>query len=222
MKRATPRRRPFPRTGSVPVELLEFDARSGLFELALQLVGLVALDALLDGLRGLVHEGLGLLQAQAGRRADDLDDLDLLVAGAGEDDVDRGGLLLGRPPAAPTAARARSRSGDGRRRHAELLLERLDALGELSDRDALELLDPFLGAGCHQLSPSFEVSFSDSAAAGASASAAGSGSAAGASASAAAASASAGASASASGGASPVTRPCSWIWPSAIAMPESS
>src|SRR3954452_8991071 len=161
MKRATPRRRPFPRTGSVPVELLEFDARSGLFELGLQLVGLVALDALLDGLRCLVHEGLGLLQAQAGRRADDLDDLDLLVAGAGEDDVDRGGLLLGRCPVAATAARGRSRSGDGRRRHAELLLERLDALGELSDRDALELLDPFLGAGCHQLSPSsFEVSLS--------------------------------------------------------------
>src|SRR3954453_15012813 len=248
MKRATPRRRPFPRTGSVPVELLEFDARSGLFELALQLVGLVALDALLDGLRSLVHEGLGLLQAQARRRADDLDDLDLLVAGAGEDDVDRGGLLLGRCPVAATATRGRSRSGDGRRRHAELLLERLDALGELSDRDALELLDPFLGAGCHQLSPSsFEVSVASPVSSawsgagigwlGISSAASGSGASAGAegvssaptasatdasgsaSASAAAASAAGSASASAAGsgsGSVPVTRPCSWIWPSAI------
>src|SRR3954452_3821813 len=202
-------------------ELLELDRPAGLLELGLQLVGLVALDALLDGLGSLVDQGLGLLQPEAGGRADDLDDLDLLVARAGQDDVDGRGLLLGRCAVA-AAARGRGRSGDCRCRHAELLLERLDALGELSDRDALELLDPFLGAGCHQLSPSFEVSFSDSAAAGASASAAGSGSAAGASASAAAASASAGASASASGAASPVTRPCSWIWPSAIAMPESS
>src|SRR5512133_174560 len=76
--------------------LLELDGRAGLLELGLELVGLLALDALLDGLGGLVDEGLGLLQAQAGRRADDLDDLDLLVAGAGEHDVDGGRLLLGR------------------------------------------------------------------------------------------------------------------------------
>src|SRR5213082_1970770 len=41
--------------------------------------------------KALVDEGLGLLEAQAGGRADDLDDLDLLVAGRGEDDVDRRG-----------------------------------------------------------------------------------------------------------------------------------
>src|SRR3954469_23835631 len=77
-------------------ELLDLDGGAGLLELALELVGLLALDALLDGLRGLVDERLGLLEAQAGGRADDLDDLDLLVAGAGQDDVDRGrDLLLG-------------------------------------------------------------------------------------------------------------------------------
>src|SRR5690242_20955498 len=75
--------------------LLDLDGAAGLFELGLELVGLVALDALLDGLRSLVHESLGLLQAQAGRRADDLDDLDLLVAGRRQDDVDRGAGLLG-------------------------------------------------------------------------------------------------------------------------------
>ena len=48
--------------------------------------------------------------------------------------------------AAVAAAAAAGRRGrrDGRRRHAELLLERLDALGELEHRDALELLDPIL------------------------------------------------------------------------------
>src|SRR5213078_913120 len=107
-------------------ELLERDAGAGLLELALELLGLVALDALLDGLRGLVDERLGLLQAQAGRRADDLDDLDLLVARAGEDDVDgRARLLLG--GAATAVGSGRGRGGDRRRRDAELLLERLDA-----------------------------------------------------------------------------------------------
>src|SRR5262245_58657470 len=70
-------------------ELLDLDRGAGLLELGLQLVGLLALDALLDGLRRLVDQRLGLLEAEAGGRADDLDDLDLLVAGAGEDDVER-------------------------------------------------------------------------------------------------------------------------------------
>ena len=43
------------------------------------------------------------------------------------------------------AAGGRGRRGDRGRRNAELLLERLDALGELEHRDALELLDPILG-----------------------------------------------------------------------------
>src|SRR3954452_18518726 len=125
-------------------ELLQLDAAAGLLELGLQLLGLVALDALLDGLRRLVDERLGLLEAQAGRRADDLDDLDLLVAGGREDDVDRrADLLLG--AAAVTARGGRGGRGDGRRRNAELLLERLDALGQLEHRDALELVDPLLG-----------------------------------------------------------------------------
>ena len=86
--------------------LLDLDARAGLLELGLELVGLVLVDALLDGLGGLVDERLGLLEAEAGRRADDLDDLDLLVAGAGEDDVERG-LLLGGGAVAVAAGRRR-------------------------------------------------------------------------------------------------------------------
>src|SRR4051812_25305591 len=133
-----------------PRSLLQLDARAGLLELALELVGLVALDALLDRLRRLVDERLRLLQAEPGGRAHDLDHLDLLVARAREDHVDGRGLLLGGRARAGGGARAGRGGGrDGGRRHAELLLERLDALGELEHRDALQLVDPLLGAGSH-------------------------------------------------------------------------
>src|SRR3954462_9997922 len=94
------------------VELLQLDAGASLLELALELVALVALDALLDRLRRLVDERLRLLETQARRRADDLDHLDLLVAGAGQDDVDRGRLLLGSGAVGAAGARR------GRRRRA--------------------------------------------------------------------------------------------------------
>src|SRR3954454_16003154 len=110
---------------AVAGELLDLDARAGPLELGLELVGLVALDALLDRLGRLVDERLGLLEAQARGGADDPDDLDLLVAGAGQDDVDRrAALLLG---GAGVAGGGRGGRGDGRRRDAELLLEGLDA-----------------------------------------------------------------------------------------------
>ena len=54
---------------------------------------------------------------------------------------------------AAAAAAGRGRRGDGRRGDAELLLERLDALGELEHGDRLELVDPLLGAGGHGSSP---------------------------------------------------------------------
>src|SRR3954454_7421865 len=222
------------------VELLQLDAGAGLLELALELVALVALDALLDRLRRLVDERLRLLETQARRRADDLDHLDLLVAGAGQDDVDRGRLLLGSGAvgaagaAGPPGPRRGSSGCDCCRGDAELLLERLDALGELGHRNALELLNPILRAGCHHLSPSsFEVSSACSGAGigwfGISSAAAGSGASAGAEGVSSVPAASAGdesASGSASGGAAsagealPSSRPCSWIWPSAIAIPE--
>src|SRR5689334_6961621 len=139
-------------------ELFQLDAGSGFLQLSLQLLGLVLLDALLDGLRGLVHQGLGLLEPQAGRRPDDLDDLNLLVAGPGQEDVERRLLLL---PGAVTARgrRRRSRRCDCARGHAELLLERLDALGKVHHRNRLQLVDPFLCRG-HGYSASFCVSVS--------------------------------------------------------------
>src|SRR3954465_9142120 len=83
--------------------LLDFDRRAGLFQLALDRVGLVLGHALLDGLRGRIDEVLGLLQAEAGDGAHDLDHLDLLLAGTREDDVERRLLLHGGRAVAPAA-----------------------------------------------------------------------------------------------------------------------
>src|SRR3954452_4886426 len=96
--------------------LLDLDGSAGLLELTLDRVGLVLRHAFLDGLRRGVDQVLGLLQAEAGDGADDLDHLDLLAAGRGQDDVERR-LLLGRGAAvaAPATGRSRGayRSGGG-------------------------------------------------------------------------------------------------------------
>src|SRR4051794_8958898 len=90
--------------------LLELDGGASLFELRLNRIGFVLIHAFLDGARGGIDEVLGLLEAQAGHGADDLDDLDLLTAGLGEDDVERRLLLDGRT--AVGAARSGGRDGD--------------------------------------------------------------------------------------------------------------
>src|SRR5690606_34805444 len=77
-----------------PRDLLDLDRSAGLFQLLLDLLGLLPGDALLDRLGGAVHQVLGLLEAQARDLPDDLDDLDLLGTGVGQDDVELG-LLLG-------------------------------------------------------------------------------------------------------------------------------
>src|SRR4051794_25749442 len=76
------------------VVLLELDSRAGLLELLLELVRLVLADAFLDRLRRALDEILRLLQPERGDGADLLDDVDLLVAGGDEDDVELG-LRLG-------------------------------------------------------------------------------------------------------------------------------
>src|SRR3954452_5976545 len=189
--------------------LLDLDGGAGLLELALELLGLVLVDALLDGLGGLVDERLGLLEAQARRRADDLDDLDLLVAGPGEDDVEGRLLLGGLGAGAAVAGSGGGSRGDGRGGHAELLLEGLDALGQLEHGDRLQLVDPLLGVGHVPSSPWF---YSD---AGASSVAAVVSSEASTTSSVAASAAEASA-----GGASPPTRPCSAICASWRPRPE--
>src|SRR5262249_44386805 len=108
--------------------LLDLGGAARLLDLLQQALGLLALDRLLDRLGRLVDESLRLLEAEPGGRSNNLDHADLLVAGAGQHEVDGPGLLLGRYIAGGRAGCGR-RGGDRGRGDAELLLERLDALG---------------------------------------------------------------------------------------------
>src|SRR5687767_8721720 len=85
------RRAPEPRLGVSVLRqrLLQLDGTARLFDLALELLGLFAVDALLDGIRSPVDERLRVLESEPGGGANGLDDLDLLVSRVGEDDVDR-------------------------------------------------------------------------------------------------------------------------------------
>src|SRR6266545_4708387 len=125
--------------GKFAGRLLEVDACAGPLELGLGLVGLLLGHALEHRLGRRVDQVLGLLQAEAGERADLLDDLDLLLAGGGEDDVELGLLLdlLGRRGGAGPG----DRPGDGdrgRRGDAEGLLELLHELRQLQEGHLLE------------------------------------------------------------------------------------
>src|SRR2546427_5138861 len=135
-------RRQFRNAARVDVGLLDLDRRSHLLELLLDGRGLVLAEALLDHLRRTVHQVLGLLQAEARDLADDLDHVDLLVAGARQLHGELGLLLRrGRRSARRGAARRRHHHG-GRDcgRHAPLLLQRLHELGNLHDRELAELV----------------------------------------------------------------------------------
>ena len=68
--------------------LLEGDGSAGGLELLLGSVGVVGLGTLEDGGGDVLDEVLGLLQAQARELLDGLDDLELVVAEALEDDVE--------------------------------------------------------------------------------------------------------------------------------------
>ena len=102
-------------------------------------VGVLAAQGLLDGVGGLVDEGLRLLQAEACRRPYDLYDLDLFLAGALEHDVELGLLLFGGGGA--IAGRASGRGccygcgGD-----AEALLQGLHQFRELENGHVLDRL----------------------------------------------------------------------------------
>jgi len=73
-----------------PSVILEFDRGTFGFELFLELLGVGLFETGLDGLGGAIDHVLGFLETEASRRADDLDDLDLLVASRLEDDVEVG------------------------------------------------------------------------------------------------------------------------------------
>src|SRR5438309_6216945 len=90
--------------------LLQFDRRALRFELLLDFLGFLLGHAFLHGAGRSLHQILGLLQAQVGDRPDLFDHLDLLLAGAFEDDREFGLFLRGR------SSRPRTRPARTRRR----------------------------------------------------------------------------------------------------------
>ena len=95
--------------------LLDLDLGALLFEGGLDLLGLVLGDALLDRLRRRVDEVLGLLEAEAGQLADDLDDRDLVRADLGQDGGELGLLLARGGRGGAVTTRRRRGGGDGDR-----------------------------------------------------------------------------------------------------------
>src|SRR5580704_1729238 len=116
--------------------LLELDLGASFLELLLDLLRLGLVDAGLDVLRRAVDEILGVLEAETGDLADDLDDADLVGAAALEDDGELRLLLgrSGRSRRATTGCRRR-RNGNRSRLDAPLVLERLGETDELDHRE---------------------------------------------------------------------------------------
>ena len=83
--------------------ITELDGSAGFFELGLSLLSVFLLGLLQDSLRSAVDQSLGLSQTRGGDSADGLDDLDLLVANGGEDDVELVLLFLSRSSSARAA-----------------------------------------------------------------------------------------------------------------------
>src|ERR1700746_1326236 len=99
---------------SAAFRLLDGDGSAGALKGRPRLVRALLVDLLKHRLGRAVNQVLGLLQAQAGQAAHLLDDLDLLVAGRLEDDVELV-LLLGL--LGLTAAGTAGRSRHARDRH---------------------------------------------------------------------------------------------------------
>src|SRR3954471_9965310 len=143
----------------LPPASLDGDGGAGALEGGLGLLRGVLVDLLQDRLGGAVHEVLGLLQAEGRERAHLLDDLDLLVADAVEDDVELVLLLLGGGGLAAAGAggdRAGDRDGRGGL-DVEGVLEGLHELRELDERELLERVEQLVGAELRHGWRSFRV-----------------------------------------------------------------
>src|SRR3990172_2353566 len=139
---------------ATPPSLLDLGLTASLLQLLLDRLGFVLGDPLLDGLWRTFDEILGLLQAEAGELADDLDHLDLLVAGALEHD---------RPLVLPLGCRPprRARGSNTRRCHhrrgstdTELALELLHQGRRIHERHVLDVfLDLLARDFSHRTAP---------------------------------------------------------------------
>src|SRR6478752_7304247 len=138
--------------------LLERDGGAGTLQGLLGLVGRLPVDLLEDWLRSAVDKILGLLQAQAGERADLLDDLDLLLARGLEDDVEFVLLLLGLGRCCRAAWCSLNDGGRRRRGDVEGLFELLHEVRQLEQRHFLERAEQLVGAELRHDVASFLVS----------------------------------------------------------------
>ena len=75
------------------VRLLDLGGSAGFLQLGNQLLGIFLGDGFLQGLGAVVHQILGVLQAQAGSGTDNLDNAQLGSAGVLQDNVELGLLL---------------------------------------------------------------------------------------------------------------------------------
>src|SRR5829696_2983998 len=138
---------------------LDGDGGAGALEGSLGLLRGVLGDLLQDRLRRVVDQVLGLLEAERGQAAHLLDDLDLLVAGSLEDDVEL--VLLGSglvATAAATGGRGGRDGHGGSSGDLEGLLELLHEVGQLEEGHLLERVEQVragnLGHVCLLLSQS--------------------------------------------------------------------
>src|SRR5260370_31600224 len=135
--------------------LLDRDRRADALEGRLGLVRGLLVDLLEQRRRRAVDQALGLLEAEARKAADLLDDLDLLVARNLDDDVELVLLLLG----CLRGTRASGCRGDGRDGRGgldvERVLELLDELGQLKECHLLERVEQILAAELRHRGTSF-------------------------------------------------------------------
>src|SRR5690348_14517354 len=112
--------------------LLQLNLGARFLERRLDLVGLFLVHALFDRLRRALDKVFGLFQAQPSQRTHLFNDLDLLVAGAGENDCELG-LLLSRSSATTSSTTTGSNRNSSSSRNAPLLFEHLGEIGRLED-----------------------------------------------------------------------------------------
>src|SRR4051795_13407271 len=147
--------------------LLDGDGGAGALEGGPSLVGGVLGDLLQDRLRRAVDQVLRLLEAERGQTAHLLDDLDLLVTGSLEDDVELvllGSGLVG--TAAATGGRGGRNGHGGSGGDVERLLELLHEVRQLEEGHLLERVEQVSAGNLgHVCSPSGQSSLAASAAA---------------------------------------------------------
>ena len=123
----------------VKEELLQLDLGADGLESLLDFLGLVLGDGFLDLGGDAFNKSLGFAEAETGDLADDLDDLDLLSAEAGHDNVKLS--LLFSSGSAGSRSSSNSNSSGSSGGNAELILKSMDQLSQVQNSKSLDLFD---------------------------------------------------------------------------------